>query len=69
MRRPCAGASATVAVLPWGTPIEVFLDPLGKSVDDFCERLSGGWLFGYADALGMAATVPPSSSRLAARDG
>jgi glycosyltransferase involved in cell wall biosynthesis len=40
-----------VALLPWGNVIEDFLDPIGLSLDDFCLRLTGGWLFGYIDAL------------------
>lgn len=50
--------SLRVALVPWGTPLEVFLDPLGRTLDDFCERLSGGWLFGYADALHRVGHVP-----------
>ena len=47
-----------VALVPWGTPLEVFLDPLGASLDDFCDRLSGGWLFGFAEALQLAGHRP-----------
>ena len=59
-----------VAVVPWGTPLEVFLDPLGKTLDDFCERWSGGWLFGYAEALRLAGYEPTLvvSSRTVARE-
>jgi len=31
--------------------IEDFLDSISLSLDDFCERLTGGWFFGYIDAL------------------
>lgn len=31
--------------------MEDFLDPIGWSVEDFLERMSGGWLFGYIEAL------------------
>jgi starch synthase len=41
----------TVAILPWGDLVEDYLDPLGRTIDDYAERLSGGWLFGYAEAL------------------
>ncbi len=58
MRRPASGRPVSVALVPWGTPLEVFLDPLGKTLDDFCERLSGGWLFGYAEALQLAGHQP-----------
>ncbi len=47
-----------VALVPWGTPLEVFLDPLGRTLDDFCDRLTGGWLFGYAAALASAGYAP-----------
>jgi glycosyltransferase involved in cell wall biosynthesis len=64
-RRP-----ARVAVVPWGTPLEVFLDPLGRTLDDFCERWSGGWLFGYAEALRLAGYDPTLvvSSRTVVRE-
>ncbi len=42
---------AKVALLPWGDVIEDYLDTIGQSVEDFATRMSGGWLFGYADAL------------------
>ena len=41
----------TVALLLWGNVIEDFLDRIGLSLDDFCERVTGGWLFGYIEAL------------------
>ena len=44
----------------WGDVIEDFLDPLGWSLDDFLQRMSGGWLFGYIRALerqGIASTL------------
>jgi glycosyltransferase involved in cell wall biosynthesis len=41
----------TVALLLWGNVIEDYLDRIGLSLDDFCERVTGGWLFGYIDAL------------------
>ena len=43
-----------LAVLPWGDLIEDFLDPIGQSVDAFVEEMTGGWLFGYLDALDTA---------------
>jgi glycosyltransferase involved in cell wall biosynthesis len=49
-----SGERGTVALLPWGNVIEDFLDPIGLSLDDFCARLTGGWLFGYIDALRFA---------------
>lgn len=47
-------ASGPVAVLPWGELIEDFLEPIGLSVNDFVEEMTGGWLFGYLDALATA---------------
>jgi glycosyltransferase involved in cell wall biosynthesis len=64
--RQRAGARPRVALVPWGTPIEFFLDPLHRTVDDFCERLEGGWLFGYATALASAGYAP--SIILSSRD-
>ena len=52
--RPACAApegSPTVAILPWGDLVEDYLDPLDLTLDDYAERLSGGWLFGYAEAL------------------
>ena len=53
---PSVGASpvAPVALLPWGDVIEDFLDPLGVSLDRFCREMTGGWLFGYVEALKRA---------------
>ena len=44
-------AGSIVALLPWGDLIEDFLDSIGVSFQSFCEEMSGGWLFGYIDAL------------------
>src|SRR5690349_15064327 len=41
----------TVAIFPWGDVVEDFLDPIGLTVADFADRMSGGWLFGYVAAL------------------
>ncbi len=40
-----------VALLPWGNVIEEFLDAIGVSLEEFCTRMTGGWLFGYIEAL------------------
>lgn len=59
-----------VGLVPWGTPLDVFLDPLGRTLDDFCERMTGGWLFGYAVALssqGWAPRLVVSSCGVSAR--
>src|SRR5215472_9143043 len=44
----------TIALLPWGNVFERFFDTIGVSLDDFCERGTGGWLFGYVEALRSA---------------
>ena len=41
----------TIALVPWGDVWEDFLDKIGISLDDFLTEMSGGWLFGYVDAL------------------
>lgn len=40
-----------VAIFPWGDVIEEYLGPIGLDLDDFTDRMTGGWLFGYVDAL------------------
>ncbi len=47
-----------VAIIPWGNVIEDYLDGIGRSLDDFTGRMSGGWLFGFADALASAGVSP-----------
>jgi glycosyltransferase involved in cell wall biosynthesis len=46
--------SAHIALLPWGHIFEDFLDGIGVSFDQFCTEMSGGWLFGYVQALQLA---------------
>ena len=46
-----SGPSPMVALLPWGDLIEDFLDGIGVSLEDFCSKMTGGWLFGYVDAM------------------
>jgi starch synthase len=49
-----------IAFLPWGDLIEDFLDSIGISFGDFCNKMSGGWLFGYVEALrlrGIQSTI------------
>ena len=41
----------TVALLPWGNVIEDYLDAIGVSLDEFATQMTGGWLFGYVEAL------------------
>ena len=40
-----------IALLPWGDFIEDFLDGIGVSLEEFCSKMTGGWLFGYVEAL------------------
>src|SRR5215210_774807 len=47
-----ARTDPTVALLPWGDVYEDYLDGIGISLDEFCTEMSGGYLFGYVDALG-----------------
>lgn len=46
-----AAPARTLALLPWGDAIEDFLDGIGVTLDGFCEEMTGGWLFGYVEAL------------------
>jgi len=40
-----------IAMLLWGDVIEDFLDPIGLTLEDFRDHMTGGWAFGYIDAL------------------
>ncbi|MDQ3556901.1 MAG: glycosyltransferase family 4 protein [Gemmatimonadota bacterium] len=63
------GRGAVVALLPWGDVIEDFLDPIGVSWDEFCAEMTGGWLFGYVEALrtaGVRSVIVCLSERTAA---
>jgi starch synthase len=44
----------TIALLPWGDLIEDFLDTLGLSLQSFQDEMTGGWLFGWIEALQTA---------------
>jgi glycosyltransferase involved in cell wall biosynthesis len=44
----------TVALLPWGDLIEDYLDTIGLSVQSFQDEMTGGWLFGWIEALQTA---------------
>jgi len=41
----------TIAILCWGNVIEDYLKDLDLSLDELCEEMTGGWLFGYIEAL------------------
>jgi glycosyltransferase involved in cell wall biosynthesis len=52
--------------VPWGHTFEDFLDGVGVSLDQFASEMTGGWLFGYAQALqqvGFQVTIFCFSSR------
>lgn len=40
-----------VALLPWGDVWEDFFDSIGIDFDAFCQEMTGGWQFGYIEAL------------------
>ncbi|WP_373533910.1 glycosyltransferase family 4 protein [Microcoleus sp.] len=44
----------TIALLHWGDLIEDFLDTIGVSFEAFCNEITGGWMFGYIEALRRA---------------
>lgn len=41
----------TIALLPWGHVWEDFYNSIDVSFESFCNELTGGWQFGYIDAL------------------
>lgn len=53
-RRRRVHGNPSVAILPWGDVVEDYVDPIGLSIDDYSERLSGGWLFGFVEAFHRA---------------
>jgi glycosyltransferase involved in cell wall biosynthesis len=44
----------SVAIVDWTQLVEDYLDNIGVSFEAFCNEMSGGWLFGYIDALQTA---------------
>ncbi|MGI8683281.1 MAG: glycosyltransferase family 4 protein [Mycobacteriales bacterium] len=40
-----------IALVMWGDLVEDFLDPIDVSMHTFVEEMTGGWLFGYVEAL------------------
>ena len=48
------GAAGSVALLHWGDVIEDFLDTISISLESFRDDMSGGWMFGYVEALRRA---------------
>jgi starch synthase len=51
VRQSTTDERPVVALLPWGDLIEDYLDAIGLSLDAFCDEMTGGWLFGYVEAL------------------
>ncbi len=51
LARRAQNARKRLAILPWGDLIEDYLDPVGLSLDEMCREMTGGWLFGYVEAL------------------
>jgi len=49
-----SSTQSTIALLHWGDLIEDFLDSIGVSFEKFCNEMTGGWMFGYIDALRLA---------------
>lgn len=44
----------TIALIDWSHLLEDFLDNIGVSFAAFRDEMTGGWLFGYIDALQLA---------------
>lgn len=46
--------SKTLALVDWSQLLEDYLDNIGVSFADFCNEMTGGWMFGYIAALRLA---------------
>lgn len=44
----------TIALVDWSHLLEDFLDNIGVSFEAFCDEITGGWMFGYIEALQLA---------------
>jgi glycosyltransferase involved in cell wall biosynthesis len=51
---PAAPAGRSLVLVMWGDLFEDFHDTIGISLERFRTDLTGGWLFGYVDALATA---------------
>jgi starch synthase len=49
-----AAEAPRIALLHWGDLIEDFLDSIGVSFEAFRDQMTGGWMFGYIEALQRA---------------
>jgi glycosyltransferase involved in cell wall biosynthesis len=47
-----------VAIVDWSHLLEDFLDNIGVSFEAFRDEMTGGWMFGYAEALRSAGCRP-----------
>lgn len=55
MREPITTTTEpAIALLHWGNLWEDFLDSIGVSFEAFCKEMTGGWMFGYIEALRLA---------------
>ncbi|MBA3557023.1 MAG: glycosyltransferase family 4 protein [Gemmatimonadaceae bacterium] len=48
------GTDAVVALVDWSHLLEDFLDSIGVSFAEFRDEMTGGWMFGYIEALRAA---------------
>lgn len=58
---------ARVAIFPWGNVIEDYLAGIGISLEEFATEMTGGWLYGYVEALrrvGVSAVVICTSEKV-----
>ncbi|HKR21330.1 MAG TPA: glycosyltransferase family 4 protein [Pyrinomonadaceae bacterium] len=46
-----ARAPATVALVDWSELLEDYLDNIGVTFESFRDEMTGGWMFGYIEAL------------------
>jgi len=46
-----ASEEPTIALLPWGDVWEDFFSTIGVDFETFCNEVTGGWQFGYIEAL------------------
>jgi glycosyltransferase involved in cell wall biosynthesis len=56
-----------IALLHWGDLIEDFVSEIGVTLEDFREKMTGGWMFGYIRALqsaGIKTTLVCISARV-----
>lgn len=51
MNEPMTTTTEPAILLHWGNVWEDFLDSIGVSFKAFCNEMTGGWMFGYIEAL------------------